>query len=67
MNTWTLWLALPVCFWITHHTLLGLSRLVEPRCPRCGGRRWTQGRRGELSCATCPAVREQQIELELAA
>jgi len=66
MSTWTLWLALPVCLWITHHTLVGLSRLVEPRCPRCGGRRWTQGRRGELSCATCPAVREQ-IELELAA
>jgi tRNA(Ile2) C34 agmatinyltransferase TiaS len=66
MSTWTLWLALPVCLWITHHTLLGLSRLVEPRCPRCGGRRWLQGRRGELTCAACPAAREQ-IELELAA
>lgn len=64
MNTWTFWLVLPVCFWLTHRTLLGLSRLVEPRCPRCGGRRWTTERRGEMSCATCPAVREQ-IELEL--
>ncbi|HEX2191340.1 MAG TPA: hypothetical protein VHG51_20685 [Longimicrobiaceae bacterium] len=66
MTNWSLWLALPVTLWLTHRTLLGLSRLVEPRCPRCGGRRWAQGRHGELACATCPAAREQ-LEMELAA
>lgn len=66
MTTWTLWLALPLCCWLTHRTLRALSLLVEPRCPRCGGRRWLQGGRGELSCAACPPARDQ-IELELAA
>jgi tRNA(Ile2) C34 agmatinyltransferase TiaS len=66
MTAWIPWLALPAGAWLVHRGLRSLSRLVEPRCPRCGGRSWTQGPRGELACASCPSVREQ-LEMELAA
>ncbi|HEX2092632.1 MAG TPA: hypothetical protein VHG28_09535 [Longimicrobiaceae bacterium] len=63
---WSAWLLVPALAWITHCVLVRLSALVEPRCRRCGGRRWTQGRQGELVCASCPVVKEQ-LEMELAA
>ena len=66
MTDWSILFLVPAFLWLGHHALVGLSRLVEPRCPRCGGRRWTQGSRGELACASCPPVVEQ-LEMELAA
>lgn len=64
--SWQMMVALPAFAWVAHRALLGLGRMVEPRCPRCGERRWAQGPHGEMSCAACPEVKEQ-LEMELAA
>lgn len=53
---WSMWLFFIVLMWITHRALLGLRHLIEPQCPRCGGRRWTQREHGDWACASCPGA-----------
>lgn len=42
-----------VILWLTWRGMAALRRAIEPRCPDCGGHRWTQDPRGGLSCAAC--------------
>jgi tRNA(Ile2) C34 agmatinyltransferase TiaS len=50
---WSMWLFLLLFLWIVHRALLGLRTLIEPQCPRCGGRRWTERGSGEWACVGC--------------
>jgi len=38
---------------LTWRGMAALRRAIEPKCPDCGGHRWTQDERGELRCAAC--------------
>ncbi|CAN5643574.1 hypothetical protein BH23GEM3_BH23GEM3_22970 [soil metagenome] len=66
MNSLTL-LVLAVSLYLGHRALLGLRLLIEPPCPRCGGRRWARGESSGWSCVACNALIEQHVELDRAA
>ena len=51
-----MWMFMLMFAWLSHRALLGLRYLIEPQCPRCGGRRWTE-REGGWACTTCPGER----------